>query len=554
MQQKLLTFSLLAIAAAVAPAHLSAQNLNALNGNWTFNIQGLPLLSVSRPPITNDTAKSSSKAVIAEGQANSFAIAGQFQASIGVDRAGNQIGLLAITATTSLDGSTIRSEGDVGRYQINSSGTGGSLTMNLSSYPMQYDFWFAKGGTVINIVSTLAGKPATGFAVRGPLGCPAGVDPLTLLSGAYVFKFQHIAIASANFNNAYGSAGRLVASIGTNRANQPVGLLSITATSDFTMQQSVTRLEKDAGSFQINSDCSGGTLTFNLSSKPYQYEFYFNADFSELFVINTSGVPIYGVVTKTNVSGVCPLSPLSLLNGPWTFNMQTLTKLFDQSQISVAGRWVASQGANAVGQPVGLLKINATTLRTSLLGTNDPTRLEMDAGSFQINSDCTGGTLTMNLSSFPMQYDFWFYDNYQKMYFVSTTPGRGATGSATVGVTGCPIGITNNLDLLSGMYGFRAQRVPDFTLEPFGIAGVFNVTPAPGQIAIRATSSLLGGIARLEGDIGRYQIDADCTGGILQFNLTSRPTQYQFYFRNGFQEADIISLIGPAAYGVFTTF
>lgn len=554
MKQKILSLSLLAIATAITPVHLSAQNLAQLSGTWTFNAQGSPILDVNfRRPTTEVPTKATPRSGITIDQTNSFAIAGQFKASIGVDRAGNPIGLLAINATTVLNGTTTRLEGDVGRYTINASGTGGTLTMNLSSYPMQYDFWFAKGGTQINFVSTLGGKPATGFAVQGPAGCPAGgVDVLSLLSGAYAFKFQHIALTGADFDDAYGIAGRFVASVGLNRANAPVGLLAITATSNFTKQMSITRLERDYGSYQINSDCSGGTLTFNLSSKPYQYQFYFSADFQELFVINTSGVPIYGVVTKTTIAGGCAVAPLSLLNGPWTFNVQTLTKPFDGAQITVAGRWVASVGADRLGNPVGLLNINATTLRTSFFGHPDPTRLESDYGSFQINADCTGGTLTMNLSSYPMQYDFWFYDNYQKMYIVSTRPGRGATGSASLGVQGCPAGGANILDLLNGSYSFRAQRVPNFTIEPFGIAGIFTVAPSPGSLSIRATSSvgLSGSIARLEGDVGRYQINPDCSGGVLQFNLSSRPAQYQFYFRSGFQEFDFVSLVGPAAYGV----
>ncbi len=554
MKQTILSVSLLALAATVAPAQLSAQNLNALSGTYVFSVQGAPMLEVQRY-MRGDATKAESKAGYSYDQTNSFVIVGQFKASIGLDRAGNQIGVLAINATSIINGSTTRLEGDVGRYQINSTGTGGTITMNLSSYPMQYDFWFSKGGTVINLVSTLQEKPATGYAVRAPEGCPAGVgDLLSLVSGAYAFKLQHIPITSESFSDGYGIAGRFTASIVNNRAGQPTGSLAIVATSNFTRRYSVTRQERDAGSYQINSDCSGGTLTFNLSSRPYQYQFYFNADFTELHVISTSNVPIYGIVTKTSVGGVCPANPLSLLSGPWTFNVQTLSQLYDPAQISVAGRFVASAGTNTLGQAVGLLKINASTLRTARNGGNDPTRLETDAGSFQINADCTGGTLTMNLSSYPMQYDFWFYDNYQKMYIVSTTAGRGATGSATVGVSGCPVnGPVNPVNLMVGTYGFRAQRVPNFTYEPFGIAGVFTVAPQPGLLQIRATSSVgpFGGVARLEGDVGQYQIDADCTGGILQFNLSSRPTQYQFYFRAGFTEADMISLVGPAAYGVF---
>ena len=541
MKRSILPISLLALAAFAVPAQLSAQcpanPLSVLSGPWTFNVQGLPIQGAANN--------------------NSFAIAGQFRASIGADRAGNPIGVLTINATSSINGSTTRSENDIGRFQINSTCTGGTLIMNLSSYPMQYDFSFYNGGQSIYIVSTLAGRDATGSATVGVAGCPAG-NPLTLFSGNYALKLQHIAIAGGPFQDTHGMAGRLVAS--TDGGATPRGLLAITATSNFTEQHSVTRLERDAGSYQINDDCSGGTLIFNLSSRPLQYQFYFRAGFQELDVISISGVAIYGVISRA-VTVACPANTLSLLNGPWTFNVQTIVKDRADANWAAVGRFRASVGADRLGNPTGVLNINATSLSTTAFaGLPSPTRLENDFGSFQINEDCTGGTLIMNLSSFPMQYDFWFYNNNQSIYFVSTSPGRGATGSATVGVSGCPVGLPSPspLSILSGTYGFKFQRIPNFTVEPFGIAGLLTAStgvdpggnPA-GLLAITATSSIgLGGsIARLEGDVGRYQINDDCSGGTLIFNLSSRPAQYEFYFRAGFQSFDVISQVGPSAFG-----
>lgn len=545
MKFTLLPVSLLALAAVAVPAQLSAQcpanPLGALSGPWTFNVQGLPIFGAANN--------------------NSFAIAGQFRASIGADRAGNPIGVLTINATSSINGSTTRSENDIGRFQINSTCTGGTLIMNLSSYPMQYDFSFYDGGRSIYIVSTLAGRDATGSATVGVAGCPVGLtNPLTLFSGNYALKLQHIAVAGGPFNDTHGMAGRLVASVGTDRGGNPKGLLAITATSNFTQQHSVTRLERDAGSYQINDDCSGGTLIFNLSSRPLQYQFYFRAGFRELDVISISDVAIYGVISRADTVA-CPASTLLALNGPWTFNVQTIVKLSADANWAAVGRFRASVGADRLGNPTGVLNINATSLKTTgFNGFPSPTRLENDLGSFQINEDCTGGSLIMNLSSFPMQYDFWFYNNNQSIYFVSTSPGRGATGSATIGVSGCPVGLPapSPLSILFGTYGFKFQRIPNFTVEPFGIAGLFTAStgtdrggnPA-GLLAITATSSVgLGGsIARLEGDVGRYQINDDCSGGTLIFNLSSRPAQYEFYFRAGFQSFDVISQVGPSAFG-----
>ena len=265
-------------------------------------------------------------------------------------------------------------------------------------------------------------------------------------------------------------------------------------------------------------------------------------------------VAIYGTADVA-VTPACPVNPLTSLAGPWVFNVQTIGKVDNDANWAAAGRFLASAGADR-----GLLNINATSLFTDPNGGSQSiTRLENDFGGFQINGDCTGGTLIMNLSSFPMQYDFWFYNNNQSIYFVSITPGRGATGSATLAPAGCPVG-TNPLSLVSGAYAFKFQRVPNFIREPFGIAGAINASLSTdrggnplGLLGIVASSSLgQGSITRQESDAGRFQVNDDCSGGTLIMNLSSRPIQYQFYFRSGFREMDVISISqsSPAAFGV----
>ena len=93
MKRFILPVSLLALAAFAVPSQLSAQcpanPLTALSGPWTFNIQGLPIRGAFANPADTD---------------NIFAIAGQFRASVGADRAGNPIGVLTINATSSISG------------------------------------------------------------------------------------------------------------------------------------------------------------------------------------------------------------------------------------------------------------------------------------------------------------------------------------------------------------------------------------------------------------------------------------------------------------------
>ncbi|MBY0505097.1 MAG: hypothetical protein K2X03_14390, partial [Bryobacteraceae bacterium] len=503
MRKQLWQTLLLTTLAAATPLYgqCPANPLTALSGTWTFNVQ------------TNNTV----------GGGLRFFVAGQFTATPGAANSPN--GVLTITATSVLGlnlASTTREEQDAGRYQINDNCTGGTLTMNLSSFPMQYDFVFVDGGRSLYLISTSPGKPATGSATLSVAGCPAGVNPLTLLSGSYAFNLRGDLNAFASL---YAASGRFEASLGQGLAGNPIGILAITQTSGQGASSTITRLESGPGRFQVNADCTGGTLTFNLGSLPQQYQFYFRAGFQELDVISTSNRYIQGVVSRASAAG-CTANPLSLLSGigAWTFNAQTPAIAGSQAEFSIAGRFVAANP--------GTLAINATSLLLNGTGTPGAIRLEGDAGSFQIFPDCTGGTLTMNLSSFPMQYDFWFYNNGRSLYLVSTREGRGASGSAHAGVTGCPVGV-DPLTLVSGLYSAKLQRVPNFTPEAYGLVGL--LTANAGNLGILATSNLGtdGSVARVESDRGSYQVESDCTGGTLTFNLSSRPAQYQFYFREG---------------------
>ncbi|MBY0507829.1 MAG: hypothetical protein K2X03_28205 [Bryobacteraceae bacterium] len=138
---------------------------------------------------------------------------------------------------------------------------------------------------------------------------------------------------------------------------------------------------------------------------------------------------------------------------------------------------------------------------------------------------------------------------------MSTSDGKSANGSAHAGVTGCPIGVTDPQALVSGMYSARLQRMPNAPQESFTLVGLLNALSG-GRLAINATSTIgaSASVARAESDAGRYQVEPDCTTGTLTFNLSSRPAQYQFYFRAGFQTLDLISIFGPEAYGIATRF
>jgi hypothetical protein len=239
----------------------STNPLQLLTGTWTFSTDGF----IGLQP---------------------FASAGSFTASLGT-RGGNQIGILTITTTTSQNGQIVRLETDAGTYQINADCSGGTLTFNLSSRPLTFDFWFTQDGNQIRLVSSLAGITLRGNATRGGTTCPA--NPLQTLSGRWVFSMEGFAPSP---QQPFASAGQFLASIGT-RGGSPIGLLTITQTSD--LSGSITSQETDTGTFQIFPDCSGGSLTFNLSSRPLTFDFWFkNGGTAIRFVSTTPGTIVHG--------------------------------------------------------------------------------------------------------------------------------------------------------------------------------------------------------------------------------------------------------------------
>ncbi len=99
--------------------------------------------------------------------------------------------------------------------------------------------------------------------------CVPGTDPLQVLVGRWVFNAKGFASSLAPIV----SPGQFAATIATDQAGNKTGVLSITRTLNQNGQ--ITRLETDAGRYQIFPDCSGGTLTFNLSTGPFAVDFWF---------------------------------------------------------------------------------------------------------------------------------------------------------------------------------------------------------------------------------------------------------------------------------------
>lgn len=247
-----------------AQAQCPAQPLDALAGPWTFSTDGFTL-----PPI------------------GFLASAGRFVATVGTNRNGQPLGILQITNSGSINGSPTRLEVDAGRFALNADCTGGTLTFNLSSRPVQFDFYFVNADEIVLVGSNNA-DIVLGSAKRiAPPACPA--QRLEALAGTWVFSVKGFSFVRQFF---VASAGRFVASVGTDRNGGPLGQLLITASSS--VEASPVRLERDAGRFQVNANCTGGTLTFNLSSRPIQFDFFFAGANDIVMVGSNNGDIVWG--------------------------------------------------------------------------------------------------------------------------------------------------------------------------------------------------------------------------------------------------------------------
>lgn len=122
--------------------------------------------------------------------------------------------------------------------------------------------------------------------------CPAGVtNPASQLVGTWSYNFNGW---TSPLFSPFSSAGQFIAMLQTVNGNANTPVLSITqSTTDGARQETAT------GTFTVNSDCSGGTITFFTSSRGLQFDFWFAASFTELRLISTTpGTWFSGTATR----------------------------------------------------------------------------------------------------------------------------------------------------------------------------------------------------------------------------------------------------------------
>jgi hypothetical protein len=106
----------------------------------------------------------------------------------------------------------------------------------------------------------------------------------------------------------------------------------------------------------------------------------------------------------------------------------------------------------------------------------------------------------------------------------------------------CP---ANPLQALVGAWAFRTAGVG---ATSYVSAGQFtaSITPAnTGRLSIIATTNFNNVVTRQEADTGSYQMFSDCSGGVITMNLSTTPVVYEFFFKEGNTEIELVS-INPA--------
>jgi hypothetical protein len=118
-----------------------------------------------------------------------------------------------------------------------------------------------------------------------------------------------------------------------------------------------------------------------------------------------------------------PGNPLLVLAGTtWNFSAEGIFPF----NYASSGAFTAAIGVDSKGNPKGLL-----TIRRSTISRGAGRLSEMDAGVFQILADCSGGTLTFFSPDVANAFDFWFFRDRTRIYFVGSNPGAPILGAAS---------------------------------------------------------------------------------------------------------------------------
>ncbi len=249
------------------------------------------------------------------------------------------------------------------------------------------------------------------------VGGVGGIDPF--LGAVWAFQTQT------------GEHGQ--ASIGTFVGTPKNGVGFVDVIETISTNGSVTRLAQATGRYQLYPDCSGGTLDFMWNGQAIQFEFVFLPQRTEIYMVSTSNLPTaYTMWGTAKIGGVrqCPagtVNPLDVLNNSqWafkTFPGYYPNGGFDGPSI---GTFKLTEALNRAGVLAGVLSLSETIKNFS----SSPIRLSTDSGRYSVDPDCSTGTLYVNNSYRPVQFEFVFTNaSFTEMYMLAI----GATDVALAG-------------------------------------------------------------------------------------------------------------------------
>jgi hypothetical protein len=362
-----------------------------------------------------------------------------------------------------------------------------------------------------------------GPAVVGNLPTPI-VGFTTFNTSAGVVTFDLVSL-SPGYGTLAGCASNAIGNICT-PTGSPITLTQVTA-------NSVSITLNLTGIAYLGSSSTGSSPTTALFTTQNVIPGTITAILAQAF--STTGFQSsYGAVySSTTAPSTCQTNPLQSLLGTWTYET---SGFFGQTlPFASAGIFTAALSPVAGSLTGIVIFTNTISMGGYITGETAYT------GTYSVLSNCSGGTITFNLSANRMQFNFYFEKGGTEIVLVSEDLGDTVIGRAKLGpASPCP---SNPLQALSGSWTFSLSGfVPG--LVPYAAAGYFTASiknGTQGVLTITDTVNRGGDIGGATAGNGIYTITPGCTGGTLFIYGTSTPQNFNFYFVNGDTELYLIS-------------
>ena len=296
------------------------------------------------------------------------------------------------------------------------------------------------------------------FAI--PAECPAGA-PNPLNNTNWAFHWE----PGDDFAGPSAAIGTFSITTGGGRG----GGLGLNGTMTVNANKGITRLASTAGGVQYQCDDAGnlrgGTLQFSGGSQGTLWQFTFsNSNFNEMLMVNeiymdTSDLShvLKGTAIRIDNQQACPANPtatLDLASAPLGWSFQTssaglpfsINDTFNANSGSVASGFLNFRAAANAS-----LSGNLTTAVGGFPGFSAPNsnlyRLADTAGRFQVYGPstgigCAGGTLSLMVGPWAIQYEFVFADGAHSQIFLLSTLATSYTSN--------PQNSSTNIDVFVG--------------------------------------------------------------------------------------------------------